>query len=208
MNLESLETRRLMSVTIASDRAAVVAALGAQASEAASVQVTLLADQTAMAGFHARKNATSHPLFETLHADDAKWAKTLAIDVHTELSRFDTAEATVNADAATVIADKSTGAEAAAKTALTNAKIAAQTALANGLTQRLADRASAAAALSADENAIITALPSSGLSANAQAAVTKFCRDKGTGFADVTTDIQTVLTDRQTLIAALQASLA
>jgi len=97
---------------------------------------------------------------------------------------------------------------AADKTQLTADRVQLQTDMVGGLTQRLTDRQAQTAAILADTQAILTALPTSGASAKLTADVTQWLGDKGAALNRITADLLKISADRSQLITDLNAELA
>jgi hypothetical protein len=211
--LEPLESRTLMSATpvlfspaVKTDRFAIRVELLKLKADVNNDGAALLVDNHALRVDKLHDNTTLAPLVKTLRADVTSFRLALKQDRLTESSNVLSDEAILVGDIHTYILDrKNPTARAAELSVITAERATLQSDMVAGLTQRLIDRQSETNTLATDEQAILTALPTSGASAKLAADVTTWLTDKSDSLARVTVDLQTLSADRTQLIADLSA---
>jgi hypothetical protein len=206
MFLEPLESRVLLSVSPVSaqvtlDRAVVNADLLKFRADAASCNVTLLADCQALKLDDLRHDSTLMPLFTTLHTDVTAMQAQLLADRLAQSAAVLQAQANVVKDLQKIAADRGNATALTADRAkLLQDRIAVQTADINGLNARIATRQADYTTISADLQAISTAVSTdANASPKLAAAVQKFNTDRTTKLNTMLADLQKVQADRTTL---------
>jgi hypothetical protein len=206
MFLEPLESRLLMSVSPVSlqvtlDRAQVTADLVKFRADAAGCDVTLLADCQALKVAGLGNNATMLSLFTTLHTDVTNMQTQLAADRLAQSVAVLQAQANVSTDLEKIIIDRGNTTKLTAdRSQLLQDRVAVQQADINGLNTRIATRQADYTTISADLQAISTAVSvDAGVSHKLTLAVQKFNLDRTTKLATMMTDLTKVQTDRTTL---------
>ena len=208
---ETLESRTLMSASpltaaVRADRLQLRADFLHLNADFYADAAKLLTDNRALRADHLSQNTALHPLVATLRADVTTFKFTLKADRLNESSAVLADEAVVVGELKQMFLDrKNPTALAADKTVLITDRAKVQSDMVAGLTQRLTDRQSEAAALFADTSAILTALPTSGASAKLTADVSLWLGDKGASLTKITADLTKISADRTKLIADLTA---
>jgi len=208
---ESLESRTLMSATlfdsaVQADRLQIRIDLLKLNGDVYADSAQLLTDNRALKVDHVHQNTVLQPLVAKLRGDVYSFDLTLREDRLNEASNVLADEAVVVGELKQMFADrKNPTALAADKTQMITDRVKLQTDMVAGLTQRLTDRQTGIATIEADGQAILTALPTSGASAQLTADVTQWIDDKQTAMTKISADLTKLSGDRTKLIADLTA---
>jgi hypothetical protein len=214
MLIESLESRWLMSASAFStqvtlDRLNIRAALLKFRYDAVTTTATLIADCSALQAADLKQDATLAPLFRALHKEVKAMRHTLDLDLLTESSAVLKDESVVVAEEEQYVADNGNeAARTADRIQLRKDHVQLEDDEIAGLNARLATRESEQTVLTADLNAITTALGmDTGASAALQTAVTNFVTDRTASLGLFETDLHSIITARTQLVTDLNASL-
>ena len=217
--VETLETRRLLSASLASsvfnstvklDRLQIQADLVKFRSDAVSADVTLLSDRIALRGDDVAAATTVVPLIAKLHADVKTMRIQLLSDRLAEASNALRDESVIVGDLRQILIDRGNAtALAADHTKLTNDRITLQNDLIAGLNSRIATRQSFYNTLFADGQAIGAAVQTDpNASAKLKTDVAKWLADGGAKLNTMLTDLNKLVADRTKLVNDLTASQA
>lgn len=208
---ETLESRTMMSASpfdaaVRADRMQIRIDMLKLDSDFYGDAAKLLTDNKALKSDKLYLNTTLHPLVEKMRADVHSFNLTLRGDRLTEAANVIADEQVVVAQLKKMFADrKDPAALAADKVVLRTDRSNLQSTMVAGLTQRILDRDAESTQILADTNAILTALPTSGASAQLTSDVTTWLSDKGTALTKITADLTKLTNDRSTLIGDLNA---
>jgi len=215
MLFETLESRSLMSVSpfttqVEIDRLDVRAALLKFRYDAVTSTATLVADCSALQTADLKQDATLAPLFRALHKEVKAMRHTLDLDLLNESSAVLKDESVIDAELVKYASDNGNeAARTADRIQLRKDRVQLEDDEIAGLNARLATRESEQTALTADLNAITTALGTdTGASSALKAAVTTFVTDRTASLALFETDLQGIITARTQLVTDLNASLS
>jgi hypothetical protein len=215
--LEALESRTLMSAgpasavfnpTVLADRLQVKVDLLTFKSHALGAFATLLSDEAALKHDHLADATTVVPLVQKLNADIRQMRQTLRIDRLNESAAVLADRAVIVADLRQILLDRADAAAVATdRDKLRADRVQLQQDLVAGLTARLDARQAAADTISADAQAIVTAVQSDpNASDQLKADLTKLVNDQTARFTTLSADLQKLLADRQKLVDDLTAS--
>ena len=215
MLFESLESRSMMSASAFStqvqiDQLNVRAALLKFRYDIVTNTATMLADCSALQAADLKKDTVLAPLFKAFRKEVKSMRHTLDGDRLTESSAVLADEGVIVGELAKYAADAGNEtARAADRIQLRKDRIQVQIDEIAGLNARLTTRETEEAALSADLNAITTALGTdAGASPALVSAVNTFVTDRTNSLALFQTDLKAIITARTQLSADLTASLS
>jgi hypothetical protein len=215
MLFETLESRSFMSASAFStqvqiDQLNVRAALLKFRSDVAASTATLLADCSALQAADLKGDSTLAPLFKALRKEVKTMQHTLKADRLTESAAVLKDESVVVSEVAQYVSDAGNPtARAADRIQIRKDRIQLEDDEIAGLNARLATRESEQTALTADLNAITTALGTdTGASPALQTAVSDFATDRTASLALFQTDLHAIISARTQLAADLTASLS
>jgi len=215
MFLESLESRSMMSASAFStqvqlDQLHIREALLKFRYDGVTETATLLSDCSALQAADVKKDTILAPLFKALHKEVKSMRHTLELDRLTESSAVLKDEGVVVGELEQYVSDAGNPtARAADRIQLRKDRVQLQTDEIAGLNARLGARESEQAALTADLNAITTALGTdTGASPALVTAVNNFVTDRTASLALFQTDLSAIITARNQLVTDLTASLS
>jgi hypothetical protein len=216
--IEGLESRTLMSGsalgsqvfndTVKADRLQVRVDLLKFRADALGSFAVLLADTAAVKRDDLSGATTVGPLVDHLKADVKQMRLTLKADRLNEGVAVLTDRIAILTDLKQILLDRGDATKLAADhQQLFNDRVKLQTDLVAGLTQRLNDRQAAFDTISADAQAVVSAVQSDpGADAKLSADLQKLMTDTTNRFATLNADMQQLLADRQKLVDDLTAS--
>jgi hypothetical protein len=214
MFLESLESRSMMSASpfstqVEIDRLNIRAALLKFRFDGVTATAKLVADCSALQAADVKQDTTLAPLFKQLHKDVKAMRHTLDLDRLSETSAVLKDESVIVAELEQYVADDGNqAARTADRKVLRADRIQLQNDEIAGLNARLATRQSEQTALTADLNAITTALGTdTGASTALQTAVNAFVADRSASLITFQSDLQSIISARIQLVSDLNASL-
>jgi hypothetical protein len=208
---ESLESRTLMSATffdsaVQHDRAVITADFVKLRINLNTDAKAILTDNKALRKDDLKANTVLEPLVLQFRSDVKSFQLTLKSDRLTEAGNVIADEKVILGERVQAFRDRHNATALAADQALIiTDRAQLNTDEVAGLTQRLSDRQAEAATLQTDAQAILTALPTSGASAQLTADVQTWLGDKGANLDRITGDLTKISTDRTQLIADLNA---
>jgi hypothetical protein len=212
MNIESLESRTLLSVSpintqVTIDRLQVKADLLQFRSDIASNNLTLLDDAAALKADGLTSDAAFKSAYQTLHKAVNSMHQQLYADQLNESANVLHDQSVIVLELIQIIKDKGNAtALAADHQKLLSDRVQLQTDEINGLNARIQTRETDLSTISADVSAVVTAVDEDpNASAQALIDVQKFATDRDSALTTLTSDLETIMQARTTLADALTA---